>query len=273
MIEFRSVSKVFPDGTVAVGDLDLVIPPRQVTVLVGSSGSGKTTMLRMINRMVDPTSGTVEIDGTDVATRPAVPLRRGIGYVMQSAGLLPHRRVMDNITTVLRLNKMPRDEAVERGRELMAKVGLAPDLAGRYPAQLSGGQQQRVGVARALATDPNILLMDEPFGAVDPIVRTELQDELLRLQESLARTVVFVTHDIDEAFRLGDRVVILGTGGVIVQQGTPTELLAAPADDFVASFIGADRGRRALRVEHHDGRRLVIDGDGRPAGILAEEPR
>ena len=272
MIEFKAVTKTFPDGTVAVGDLDLVVPPRQITVLVGSSGSGKTTMLRMINRMVEPTGGTIEIDGTDIATRAPVPLRRSIGYVMQSAGLLPHRRVLDNITTVLRLNRVPRAEAVERGHVLMDKVGLDRELAGRYPAQLSGGQQQRVGVARALATDPNILLMDEPFGAVDPIVRTELQDELLRLQSSLAKTVVFVTHDIDEAFRLGDRVVILGTGGVIVQQGTPTELLAAPADEFVASFIGAERGRRALRVEIHDGRRVVLDAEGRPAGVLTEEP-
>ena len=271
MIEFRSVRKTFPDGTVAVGDLDLVIAPRQVTVLVGSSGSGKTTMLRMINRMVEPTSGTVEIDGEDVTTRPAVPLRRSIGYVMQNAGLLPHRRVLENITTVLRLMRTPRTDAARRGLELMDKVGLDRELAGRYPAQLSGGQQQRVGVARALATDPNILLMDEPFGAVDPIVRTELQDELLRLQASLAKTIVFVTHDIDEAFRLGDQVVILGTGGVVVQQGTPTELLAAPVDEFVASFIGADRGRRALRVEVHDGRRVVLDGEGRPAGVLTDD--
>ncbi|MGC5616476.1 ABC transporter ATP-binding protein [Georgenia sp. Z1491] len=268
MIEFRSVDKAFPGGTRAVDDLDLVIRPREITVLVGSSGCGKTTILRMINRMVEPTSGTVSIDGTDVATRSPVPLRRSIGYVMQSAGLLPHRRVLDNVTTVLRLTGTPRAAASARGLELMDTVGLDRTLAGRYPAQLSGGQQQRVGVARALATDPNILLMDEPFAAVDPIVRTELQDELLRLQSTLAKTIVLVTHDIDEAFRLGDHVVILADGGRIVQQGSPADLLAEPADDFVASFIGADRGRRALRIEHRGGRRLVVDAEGRPAGVL-----
>jgi len=267
MIEFRAVTKRFGD-TAAVSDLDLVIPARRTTVLVGSSGSGKTTILRMINRMVDASSGAVEIDGTDVRERDPVRLRRGIGYVMQSAGLLPHRRVLDNVITVLRLTKVPKAEARERGLELMRTVGLDRALADRYPRQLSGGQQQRVGVARALATDPNILLMDEPFGAVDPIVRTELQDELLRLQRELAKTVVFVTHDVDEAFRLGDRVVILEQGGRIAQQGTPAEILAAPASDFVASFIGADRGRRRLTVVERDGRRLVVDADGRPAGVL-----
>ncbi|MGO1172770.1 MAG: ABC transporter ATP-binding protein [Actinomycetaceae bacterium] len=271
MIEFRSVSKTFPGGARAVADLDLVVRPREITVLVGSSGSGKTTVLRMINRMVEPSAGTVSIDGTDVATRAPVPLRRSIGYVMQSAGLLPHRRVIDNVTTVLRLTGTSRADAHERGLTLMDTVGLDRSLARRYPAQLSGGQQQRVGVARALASDPNILLMDEPFGAVDPIVRTELQDELLRLQRSMAKTIVFVTHDVDEAFRLGDHVVILAEGGRIVQQGSPTELLADPADAFVASFIGADRGRRALRIEDVGGRRLVVDGDGRPAGVLAED--
>ncbi|MGC5629124.1 ABC transporter ATP-binding protein [Georgenia sp. Z1344] len=272
MIELRSVTKTFPGGTRAVDDLDLVIRPHEVTVLVGSSGSGKTTILRMINRMVEPSSGTVSIDGTDVATREPVALRRSIGYVMQSAGLLPHRRVIDNVATVLRLTGTPKAAAHERGLELMDTVGLERSLARRYPAQLSGGQQQRVGVARALASDPNILLMDEPFGAVDPIVRTELQDELLRLQRTLSKTIVLVTHDIDEAFRLGDHVVLLAEGGRIVQQGSPAELLAAPADDFVASFIGADRGRRALRIEEADGRRIVVDADGRPAGVLADDP-
>ncbi|MFC4555794.1 ABC transporter ATP-binding protein [Georgenia faecalis] len=268
MIEFRSVSKRFADGTEAVADLDLVIPAHRTTVLVGSSGSGKTTILRMINRMVDPTAGTVSIDGVDVRQRAPVPLRRGIGYVMQSAGLLPHRRVLDNVTTVLRLAKTPRATARERGLALMDTVGLDRSLARRYPRQLSGGQQQRVGVARALASDPNILLMDEPFGAVDPIVRAELQDELLRLQQHLAKTIVFVTHDIDEAFRLGDQVVILETGGRIAQQGTPADILAAPASPFVARFIGADRGRRSLQVVEQDGRRLVVDAAGRPAGVL-----
>jgi osmoprotectant transport system ATP-binding protein len=268
MIEFRSVTKRFDAATEAVSALDLVVPPHRTTVLVGSSGSGKTTILRMVNRMVDPTSGSIEIDGVDIRQRDPVELRRGIGYVMQSAGLLPHRRVLDNITTVLRLTRAPREASRERGLELMDTVGLDRGLAERYPRQLSGGQQQRVGVARALAADPNILLMDEPFGAVDPIVRTELQDELLRLQRDLAKTVVFVTHDVDEAFRLGDRVVILEKGGRIAQQGTPAEILAAPASDFVASFIGADRGRRRLRVVEQDGRRLVLDDDDRPAGVL-----
>src|SRR5699024_2098720 len=182
--------------------------------------------------MVDPTAGTVAIDGTDIRDRDPVRLRRGIGYVMQSAGLLPPRRVLDNVTTVLRLTKVPRQRARERGLELMDTAGLDRELAHRYPRQLSGGQQQRVGVARALATDPNILLMDEPFGAVDPIVRAELQDELLRVQRELAKTVVFVTHDIDEAFRLGDSVVILEQGGRIAQHGTPAEILASPASPF-----------------------------------------
>ncbi|HLT85594.1 MAG TPA: ATP-binding cassette domain-containing protein [Phototrophicaceae bacterium] len=267
MIEFRAVTKRFGD-TEAVSGLDLVIPARRTTVLVGSSGSGKTTILRMINRMVDPTAGTVEIDGGDVRDRDPVELRRGIGYVMQSAGLLPHRRVLDNVTTVLRLTKVPKAQAHERGLQLMDTVGLDRSLAERYPRQLSGGQPQRVGVARALATDPNILLMDEPFGAVDPIVRTELQDELLRLQRELAKTVVFVTHDVEEAFRLGDQVVILEQGGRIAQQGTPVEILAAPASEFVASFIGADRARRRLRVVELDGQRIAVDDDGRPAGVL-----
>ncbi len=268
MIEFRSVTKRFGESTEAVSGLDLVIPARHVTVLVGSSGSGKTTILRMINRMVDPTSGSVEIDGVDIRERDPVQLRRGIGYVMQSAGLLPHRRVLDNVTTVLRLTKTPKAQARERGLKLMDTVGLDRALADRYPRQLSGGQQQRVGVARALATDPNVLLMDEPFGAVDPIVRTELQDELLRLQRELAKTVVFVTHDIEEAFRLGDSVVILQQGGRIAQQGAPAEIFAAPASEFVADFIGAERGRRRLRVIDRDGRRIAVDADGRPAGVL-----
>jgi len=269
MIEFRSVTKQFPDGTVAVEDFSLVIPSRQITVLVGSSGSGKTTILRMINRMVDPTSGTVEIDGEDVMTLKPVHLRRSIGYVMQNSGLLPHRKVVDNIATVPLLRGQKKKEAHERALELMDTVGLERSLADRYPSQLSGGQQQRVGVARGLAVDPNILLMDEPFGAVDPIVRDELQNELLHLQRELGKTVVFVTHDIDEAFRLGEQVVIFRKGGIVAQKGTPTEILAAPADDFVASFIGADRGRRALHLEHTAGGDVLIDSEGRPAGVLS----
>ncbi|WP_022916814.1 ABC transporter ATP-binding protein [Ruania albidiflava] len=270
MIEFDRVAKRFPDGTEAVREITLTVPSRRTTVLVGSSGSGKTTLLRMVNRMVEPSSGQVRIDDEDVATLNPVTLRRRIGYVLQGGGLLPHRRVLDNIVTVLRLNGVRRRSAEERGLELMDTVGLDRALARRYPGQLSGGQQQRVGVARALAVDPNILLMDEPFGAVDPIVRTDLQNELLRLQSTLDKTVLFVTHDIEEAFILGDQVVILKPGGVIAQQGTPAEILADPADDFVATFIGAERGQRALRVEDHNGTQVVVDGRGRPAGVLAE---
>ncbi|MGJ0203065.1 ATP-binding cassette domain-containing protein [Leucobacter sp. gxy201] len=270
MIEFRSVSKTFADGTTAVHDFSLVIPARQTTVLVGSSGCGKTTLVRMINRMVDPTSGVVEIDGTSVQGRDPVALRRSIGYVMQNSGLMPHFTVIDNVATVLRLNGATRREAHARARELLDTVGLDQGLAGRYPSQLSGGQQQRVGVARGLAADPNVLLMDEPFGAVDPIVRAELQQELLRLQRELGKTVVFVTHDIDEAFLLGDRIVILDTGARIVQQGTPSEIIANPADDFVAAFIGADHGKRELRLERTPHGTIVVDAAGRPQGVLAE---
>ncbi len=263
MIEFRHVAKTYEDGTVAVGDLSLVAPSGEITVLVGSSGCGKTTLLRMVNRLVSPTSGQVLIDDTDVADRNAVELRRSIGYVMQNSGLLPHRTVVDNIATVPVLRGTPVAEARERALELMTTVGLDPAQARRYPWQLSGGQQQRVGVARGLASDPNILLMDEPFGAVDPIVRADLQRELVRLQAELHKTILFVTHDIAEAIALGDRIVILATGGRIAQQGTPTEIMTEPADDFVAQFLGLDSGR-ALRV---DGQ-LVVDQTGRPVGRL-----
>jgi osmoprotectant transport system ATP-binding protein len=271
VIEFRNVTKRFGDE-IAVDDFSLVIPPRQVTVLVGSSGSGKTTLLRMINRMVDPTSGTVEIDGEDVATVSPVALRRRIGYVMQSSGLLPHRRVIDNVATVPRLTGVPREQAHARALELMDVVGLDRGFAQRYPAGQLGGQQQRVGVARALAVKPNILLMDEPFGAVDPIVRAELQQEVLRIQDQTETTIVFVTHDIDEAFLLGDQVVILAQGGRIVQRGTPEEILAAPADDFVAAFVGADRGKRRLTVSTHSGQgedKVLVDAGGYPVGVIA----
>ncbi|CAN5438684.1 ATP-binding cassette domain-containing protein [soil metagenome] len=273
MIEFRNVSKRFGDDNLAVDDFSLLIPARQITVLVGSSGSGKTTLLRMINRMVDPSSGTIEIDGDDISRIEPVRLRRSIGYVMQNSGLLPHRRVIDNIATVPRLDGVPREQANTRALELMDVVGLDRALALRYPNQLSGGQQQRVGVARGLAADPNILLMDEPFGAVDPIVRDDLQQEILRLQRDLAKTIVFVTHDIDEAFLLGDQVVILETGGRIVQAGTPEQILANPATDFVASFIGADRGKRRLTVlegaKTRGDDRVLVDAGGYPVGVIA----
>jgi osmoprotectant transport system ATP-binding protein len=219
--------------------------------------------------MVDPTAGSVLIDDEDIRSLDKVALRRRIGYVLQAGGLLPHRTVVDNVATVPVLNGVPRSRARAQALELLDRVGLDRALAQRYPSQLSGGQQQRVGVARALAADPNILLMDEPFGAVDPIVRAELQTELRRLQQELGKTTVFVTHDVDEAFALGDQVVILRTGGRIAQAGTPTEILAAPADEFVADFIGAGSHRRTLHVRSVDGRQIVVDADGRPAGVLA----
>ena len=272
MIEFRAVSKQFPDGTTAVDSFDLVIPSRKTTVFVGSSGCGKTTLLRMINRMVEPTAGSIEIDGEDVSAKDPVKLRRGIGYVMQNAGLLPHFTVAENIATVPVLQGVSRREAHKRALVLMDTVGLDTRMADRYPSQLSGGQQQRVGVARGLASDPNILLMDEPFGAVDPIVRSELQQELIRLQRELDKTVVFVTHDIDEAFLLGDQVVILAKGAEKLQVGSPSEITEAPANDFVSAFIGADRGKRALRLKETPHGTVVIDAEGRAQGSLVYSP-
>jgi osmoprotectant transport system ATP-binding protein len=269
VIEYRSVAKTYDDGSPAVDDFSLVVPSRSTTVLVGSSGCGKTTLLRMVNRMVDPTSGQVLIDDVDVATRGPVELRRSIGYVMQQAGLLPHRKVVDNVATPLRLAGVGRGEARKRAMESLEQVGLGADLAEKYPGQLSGGQQQRVGVARGLVADPNIILMDEPFGAVDPIVRADLQQQLQKLQQELGKTIVFVTHDIEEAFLLGDQVVILRKGGVVAQSGTPAEILAAPADDFVRSFVGLDKGHRTLRIEEVDGRRVVVDEHGRATGVLS----
>ena len=271
MIEFRSVTKTFPDGTHAVDDFNLVIPSRKTTVFVGSSGCGKTTLLRMINRMVEPTSGEVEIDGKSVLGGDPVALRRSIGYVMQNSGLMPHFTVLDNVATVLRLTGVSRRDAHARASEMLTTVGLDQSLADRYPSQLSGGQQQRVGVARGLAADPNILLMDEPFGAVDPIVRADLQQELIRLQNELDKTVVFVTHDIDEAFLLGDQVVILDRGARMVQVGSPSEIIENPADAFVEAFIGAERGRRALTVKQTPNGAVVVDSQGRTQGRLVED--
>ncbi len=273
MIEFRGIRKEYPDGTVAVDDVSLEMPPHRTTVLVGSSGSGKTTLLRMINRMVMPTSGQVLIDGEDVATKDPVHLRRGIGYVMQNGGLLPHLTVQDNIATVPLLNGVGKREARDRAIALLETVGLDTALAARYPAQLSGGQQQRVGVARALAADGNIMLMDEPFAAVDPIVRAELQQETLRLQRDLRKTIVFVTHDIDEAFLLGDQIVILRTGGQIAQRGTAEEIIENPADDFVRRFTGLDAGARALSVRQTPGGPVLVDSDGRARARLVEGPQ
>jgi len=225
----------------------------------------------MINRMVEPTSGTIEIDGSSILDRDPVKLRRSIGYVLQNGGLLPHYKVVDNVTTVLRLEGTARRRARERALELLDTVGLDRALADRYPSQLSGGQQQRVGVARALAADPNILLMDEPFGAVDPIVRAELQTETIRLQRELEKTVVFVTHDVDEAFLLGDQVVILEEGAQIAQIGSPSEIMENPASEFVASFIGTERGARALHAKRTAHGTVLVDGVGRTQGVLVDD--
>ncbi|WJL96034.1 ATP-binding cassette domain-containing protein [Microbacterium sp. ET2] len=271
MIEFRGVTKRFPDGTEAVRSFDLVVPAHTTTVFVGSSGCGKTTLLRMINRMIEPSDGTILIDGEDIAGRDPVKLRRSIGYVMQNSGLLPHFTVAENIATVPVLEGVSRKKARAQALELMDTVGLDQGMADRYPSQLSGGQQQRVGVARGLAANPNILLMDEPFGAVDPIVRAELQEELLRIQRDVAKTIVFVTHDIDEAFLLGDQVVILEKGAQVAQRGTPDEIIEEPATDFVASFIGADKGKRALRLKQTPHGTVVVDGEGRTQGALIED--
>lgn len=269
-IRFEGVSKTFGaarrSSTLVIDAIDLDIPRNAITVLVGSSGCGKTTLLRMVNRMVNPTSGRVFVGGVDVAERDPVQLRRGIGYVMQNGGLMPHKTVVDNVATVPRLNGVPRRQARMKAMELLEVVGLEGSVGKRYPAQLSGGQQQRVGVARALAAESGILLMDEPFAAVDPIVRRELQAEVLRLQRELGRTILFVTHDIGEAFHLGDKVVLLQKGGHIAQQGTPDEFIEAPASDFVREFIDADS--RQLRV---NGSR-VLDARGRVAGVLADGP-
>ncbi|GAA5037792.1 ABC transporter ATP-binding protein [Microbacterium fluvii] len=269
-IEFRDVSKRFGDGTLAVAGFSLSIPSHKTTVLVGSSGCGKTTLLRMINRLVEPTSGEITIDGDSIAQRDAVQLRRSIGYVLQNAGLLPHFTVADNVATVPRLKGVAKDRARQRALELLDVVGLDRSLADRYPGQLSGGQQQRVGVARGLAADSDILLMDEPFGAVDPIVRRELQAETIRLQRDLDKTVVFVTHDIDEAFLLGDQVVILREGAHIEQVGSPSAIIESPANAFVADFIGAERGSRALSIKKTAGGSVLVDAAGRTQGVLVE---
>jgi osmoprotectant transport system ATP-binding protein len=249
MIRLEQVSKVFPGGGgAAVTKLSLEIGQGEVAVLVGPSGCGKTTTLRMINRLVEPTSGRIVVDGRDVATVEPHELRRRIGYVIQQVGLFGHRTVGDNVATVPRLLGWEKARIDARIRELMELVSLDPSLAARYPGELSGGQQQRVGVARALAADPPVLLMDEPFGAVDPIVRERLQDELVALQSRLHKTIVFVTHDVDEAIKLGDRVVVMNVGGIIEQAAPPAELLARPANDFVKQFVGARRGLRRLTL-------------------------
>jgi osmoprotectant transport system ATP-binding protein len=249
MISIESVAKVYPDGTVAVSDLSLGVGAGETAVLVGPSGCGKTTTMRMINRLVEPTSGRIRVDGEDVMAVDAVRLRRRIGYVIQQVGLFPHQTVAGNIATVPKLLGWDRKRTTARVEELIELVGLeSAKHARRYPHELSGGQRQRVGVARALAADPPVLLMDEPFGAVDPVARDRLQAEFLRLQEQVRKTVVIVTHDVDEAIRLGDRIAVLRDGGHLEQYAAPRTLLGEPATPFVAEFVGAERTLRRLSV-------------------------
>ena len=267
MIRFDNVTKRYPDGTVAVDGLTLEAPTGKITVFVGPSGCGKTTSLRMINRMIEPTSGRICIDGREHRTSCPPQLRRGIGYVIQHAGLFPHRTVIDNVATVPFLLGQDKKQARARALELLERVGLTQPLRQPLPGQLSGGQQQRVGVARALAADPPVMLMDEPFSAVDPVVREQLQDEFLRLQADLGKTIVFVTHDIDEAIKLGDQVAVLRVGGKLAQLASPAELLARPANAFVAGFVGRDRGYRALGFAEGE----VLPSHGEPTVTIGEK--
>ena len=290
MIEFESVGKTYRDGTAAVVDLTLTVPSDQITVIVGPSGCGKTTTLRMVNRMLEPTTGRITWDGTPLRSKRKTTLRRQMGYVIQSGGLFPHRTVLDNIGTVPSLLQWSKKKTEKRSLELLDSVGLERKLAERYPVQLSGGQQQRVGVARALAADPLVMLMDEPFSAVDPVVRSELHEFFLGLQRELSKTIIMITHDIDEAIKLGDRVAIMRVGGHLAQVGTPQQVLDEPADAFVEGFVGRDRGFRSLSfqpasvlnldrvkvvrdVETASGPEpiLVVDGDARPVGWADSE--
>ena len=303
-IVFDRVSKRYPGRSAyALHDLSLTIPAGTFCVLVGPSGGGKTTALKMINRLIPFDEGDIRIDGRSVSELPAVELRRGIGYVIQQVGLFPHMSIGENIATVPRLLGWPKERTGARVAELLELVGLERSDVRRYPAQLSGGQRQRVGLARALAADPPVLLMDEPFGALDPITRARLQEEVRRLHREVAKTVIFVTHDIDEAITMGDRIAILREGGVLAQYDTPDRLLAQPADSFVAEFIGDDRALRrlalhrldeidldpvgglpdamvqapgsttvrnavSLLLEHDADRLLVVDDGGSPLGVL-----
>jgi osmoprotectant transport system ATP-binding protein len=247
MIALRSVSKRFSGATSdAVHELSLDVAEGEVVVLVGPSGCGKTTTMRMINRLIEPTAGTIVVEGTDVLKRDPVELRRGIGYVIQTVGLMPHRTVAQNIATVPDLLGWEAGRTRERVQELAALLELKDELMPRYPAELSGGQRQRVGVARALAADPPVMLMDEPFAAVDPVVRARLQEQFLEIQRRLRKTIVFVTHDVDEAIKMADRIAILNVGGILEQYAPPEEILRAPANAFVADFVGDERGLKRL---------------------------
>ncbi|HLE59613.1 MAG TPA: ABC transporter ATP-binding protein [Candidatus Limnocylindria bacterium] len=271
VVTFEHVTKRYgPPGTPpAVDDLSLTIPAGEICVLVGPSGCGKTTTMRMINRLVEPTSGRITIDGQDVRDLPAVELRRGIGYVIQQVGLFPHLTVGENVAIVPRLLRWSEPRVGERVEELLELVGLDPGVyRGRYPASLSGGERQRVGVARALAADPPVMLMDEPFGAVDPILRDRLQNELLRLQAKVGKTIVFVTHDVDEAIKMADRVAILTRGGILAQFDTPEAILDAPASSFVEHFVGADRGLKRLSLAKVRDLQLI-----EPLMVRVGEPR
>src|SRR3954451_11015143 len=258
-LEFRNVGHRY-GNLVAVNDLSFSVPAGKICVLVGPSGCGKTTSLKMVNRLIEPSGGRILIDGRDIAHEDPITLRRRIGYVIQQVGLFPHLTIGDNVSVVPRLLGWDRQRQQKRAAELLELVGLAPArYSKRYPTQLSGGERQRVGVARALAVDPPLMLMDEPFGAVDPIVRERLQNELLRLQQDLAKTILFVTHDIDEAIKLGDLVAVMQVGGKLAQFGPPEEILTNPASDFVAQFVGSDRGLKRLSLTR------VQDVDVRPA--------
>jgi osmoprotectant transport system ATP-binding protein len=298
-LEFAAATKRYPgSGTPAVDHLSLKVPAGEICVLVGPSGCGKTTAMRMVNRMIDVTEGDILVGGSSVRDRNVDDLRREIGYVIQQIGLFPHRTIGDNIATVPRLLGWDKKRIAARVVELLDLIGLPQDMAPRYPAQLSGGQRQRVGVARALAADPPLMLMDEPFGAIDPINRERLQNEFLRLQAEIRKTIVFVTHDIDEAIKMGDRIAILQTGGILAQYAPPEEILMHPASPFVEDFVGADRALKALslkrvrdvdlwrvalvqvddpvaevrrRIEDADIHiPLLVDEHGRPLGWLAD---
>jgi len=251
----------------AVDDLSFTIPVGDICVLIGPSGGGKSTAMRMVNRLISITEGDITIDGTSVKQMDPVELRRGIGYVIQQIGLFPHMTAEGNVATVPRLLGWDKARTRERVRELLELVGLDPEEhGGRYPGQLSGGQRQRVGLARAMAADPPLMLMDEPFGAIDPVTRERLQNDFLRLHKEVRKTVIFVTHDIDEAIKMGDHICLLRQGGKLAQFGTPEQILAEPADDFVADFVGADRGLKRLSL------RRVGDVDLEPASNGANLP-
>jgi osmoprotectant transport system ATP-binding protein len=277
-VVFAHVTKRYP-GTGsgnpgAVEDLSLEVPAGKICVLVGPSGCGKTTSLKMVNRLIEPTSGRILIGDVDVASRDVIELRRSIGYVIQQVGLFPHQTVAANVATVPRLLGWEKARQASRSEELLELVGLEPGrYAGRYPSQLSGGERQRVGVARDLAADPPVLLMDEPFGAVDPIVRERLQNELLNLQDRLAKTILFVTHDIDEAIKMGDLVAVMQSGGHLAQFATPDEILASPASEFVARFVGADRGLKRLALTRVDALQLMPAVTAKPGDDAAEARR